>query len=695
VAIALPAGDVSLIATPIPPDGTTRGLDQFTLANGAVTGATTKSLPGGTYTVSAHYAGDGTNAPSDSTPVQVTVGKESSQAFIVVPSFDSQSNLLNGNATSVVYGSRYILRVYVTDKNAAASTTGPPSPTCYQENLLTCPSGTVTLTDNGALLDTGGGGLGIFNLNDFAYTRDLTPSLLGGVHSLVPTYSGDASYNVSSSINSFTITPDPVSFGLQVLTPTPILGVPFQTIIAAYAQYPGAAVTTGTVTFYDGTTQLGNPVPIQGNSGVYQPAFFAFGNLTIATAGSHTLSAKYSGDANYAPFTASTTVNVLNPATANVTFSPSTVNYGSTVTITGVINTLVPASNAALKPTGTFTLSAGYDGQITNGVSTTSMADATGNWEVQATATITPKSSENFEITYSGDNNYEQVSGFSNFLTVIIPEFTLSIPTTPFNVTAGQPGTLQISVVPATNNPSPVTLSCNGNLPIGYSCSLQPSTVNLANGATSTATLTLSPPSGAALVHNAFVSKRGALFFPIGTNSLWPLTLLSGLAALLSLWWACKRRDLRPSLGLSLVFVISLIIGCGGGNSTPPPPPPPVGPFATTTTVSTSSAKVAQGAAVTFTAKVSGQGNPTGTVSFYANGSYYGQSNLIAGTAALNTSLAFPGIYSITAQYAGDSNNLNSTSPGVGESVTGSTVMQVNAQTSTLFHSVNVTVTLQ
>ncbi|MGB4784836.1 MAG: protease pro-enzyme activation domain-containing protein, partial [Candidatus Acidiferrum sp.] len=195
----VPAGDVSLIATPVPPDGTTRGLDQFTLANGAVTGAKTQSLPGGTYTVSAHYAGDGTNAPSDSTPIQVTVGKESSQTFIVVPSFDSQGILLNGNATSVTYGSRYIIRMYVTDKNGVASTTGPPTLTCYQENVLTCPSGTVALTDNGALVDTGGGGPGVYDLNDFGYTRDLTPSLLVGVHSLVSTYSGDNSYSASSN----------------------------------------------------------------------------------------------------------------------------------------------------------------------------------------------------------------------------------------------------------------------------------------------------------------------------------------------------------------------------------------------------------------------------------------------------------------------------------------------------------------
>ncbi len=275
-----------------------------------------------------------------------------------------------------------------------------------------------------------------------------------------------------------------------------------------------------------------------------------------------------------------------------------------------------------------------------------------------------------------------------------IPDFNLSVPNAPFNITAGQSGTLQLSVVPATNSSSPVTLSCAGNMPIGYSCSLQPSTVNLANGATASATLTLSPPSGAALVgRTASVKHTGTLLFPFGTNPLWPVSLLTGLAALLSLRRVQKRKDLRITLGFGLACIISFIIGCGGGNASIPPPPP--GPSTTSTTVTTSASKVAQNSSVTFTAKVAGQGNPTGNVSFYANGAWIGQSTLSGGTATLNASLIFPGVYSITAQYLGDSNNLASTSPGVSEAVTGNTFMQVNGQTSTLFHSVNVTVTLQ
>ena len=119
------SGNVSLITTLSGPSGsTTQGLDQFTLnSSGQVVNATSpNSLPGGNfYQVYAHYAGDGTNAPSDSAPVTVTVGKESSQTFIVIPTFDSNGNQTNGNASSVTYGSNYVIRLFVTDKNAVAS----------------------------------------------------------------------------------------------------------------------------------------------------------------------------------------------------------------------------------------------------------------------------------------------------------------------------------------------------------------------------------------------------------------------------------------------------------------------------------------------------------------------------------------------------------------------------------------------
>ena len=88
-------------------------------------------------------------------------------------------------------------------------------------------------------------------------------------------------------------------------------------------------------------------------------------------------------------------------------------------------------------------------------------------------------------------------------------------------------------------------------------------------------------------------------------------------------------------------------------------------------------------------------GEATGGIAGALLGAGIGSSPLTANTATLNATLPFPGVYSVTAYYAGDGSNSASTSPGVGQAITGSTVMQVNAQTSTLFHSVNVTVTLQ
>jgi hypothetical protein len=300
-------------------------------------------------------------------------------------------------------------------------------------------------------------------------------------------------------------------------------------------------------------------------------------------------------------------------------------------------------------------------------------------------------------VSFSGDSNFADSSQVSNWITVNVPDFSLNLGSTPLNVTAGQSATLQFNVTPLSTNASPVTLACNGNLPSGYSCSLQPATVNLVNGVASPVVLTISPsPSGTAAPANIAPRKHNAfLQLPFGQNPLWPLTLLSGFAALLALICASKKKTLRLSFGFGLVCILSLIIGCGGGSSGGGPPPPPPGPSATTTVLTLSSAKVAPNAALTFTAKVTGQGSPSGSVDFYANGNWIGNSNLLAGSAALNTSFSFPGIYSISAHYAGNTNNLASASSPASEAITGTTIFQVSGTTGALFHSVDVTVNLQ
>src|SRR6266700_4928965 len=101
-------GDVGLVA----PTAVNGGIGDATLSAGSAT-ITTTSLPGGTYNLNARYAGDTTFASSTSTPgVPVVVNKENSRLQYGIVTFDPVTGNINStNATSVAYGSPYILRI--------------------------------------------------------------------------------------------------------------------------------------------------------------------------------------------------------------------------------------------------------------------------------------------------------------------------------------------------------------------------------------------------------------------------------------------------------------------------------------------------------------------------------------------------------------------------------------------------------
>jgi hypothetical protein len=106
-------------------------------------------------------------------------------------------------------------------------------------------------------------------------------------------------------------------------------------------------------------------------------------------------------------------------------------------------------------------------------------------------------------------------------------------------------------------------------------------------------------------------------------------------------------------------------------NQTNPAPVKPA-PLTSTTTLQTSLATAAPGAAITLTASVFGT-NPTGSVTFSANGNTLGTEAVVNGTATLPTSFANAGSYTVTATYDGDSNNTASTSSPVGITITPAT----------------------
>jgi hypothetical protein len=694
-----PTGDVSLIATF--PDGTTQGLDHFTLTNGAISGATTKSLPGGSYNVSAHYAGDGTNAPSDSTPIQMTIGKESSQAFIIVPTFTSTGgSLTNGNASSFVYGTPYIIRMYVTDKNGVANPTGPPSPTCLEENEITCPTGTVSLTANGSPVDGG-----VFSLNNAGYTRDIAPTLGGGTYQLSAQYSGDNSFLASASATpTLTITPAPTfqqwtnSAGSVVVNQPFALGVVVDTGVAGVSP-------TGAVTFLDGNTPLPGTVTYMAQGQNSNVVLYANITTTISTGGAHTLTASYSGDSNYGPSTSSP-VGVVAKYQASIAQSESatSINYGQSIAVTAVVtgNSKGPALAGLLQFSGSYT-------PINNPITLTSGTDANGNPTLTATVSTTPLSSEQISVTYSNDPNYVGGTFVGDFITVNIPDFSLPIPP-PITVTAGQTSTTVINVTPTSGTPSPVTMSPVGGLPGGMSLTFNPPIANL-NGAPVPVTVTLTTigPSGSA---PSVVSTQSKMFLTPETLNGWRVLSLAGALVMLCVAGiAGKQRRYRVAFAASFSWLLALAFGCGGGGAT-------LGgggggggggsPAPTSISITTSNAKVpSSGGSFTVTATVTSTSSKpiTGTVIFNAAQLAFPYPNgvpVVNGVASYTAnvgqgSLQFPvGTYAITALYSGDANNLPSQdTAGVNEVFTGTTQLTIAGQTGSLSHQTNVTVTLQ
>ena len=193
-------GDVVLIGSPTA--GSDISMGAFTLQNGAVTSTTsTLAGSGGTsYQVVAHFAGDGTHAPSDSSPVPVIVAAEPSKTLITIPVFDPNTGKETGNTpTSLVYGSPYIARMDIA--NTTETVTFPMKPVCVP---LSCPTGSVTLSDSVAWSS------GVFPLNLLGYADYFSIQLTGGAHQLSASYPGDNSYGPSSGSYNLTVTPAPI-----------------------------------------------------------------------------------------------------------------------------------------------------------------------------------------------------------------------------------------------------------------------------------------------------------------------------------------------------------------------------------------------------------------------------------------------------------------------------------------------------
>jgi hypothetical protein len=177
-------GDVGLVSNAATGDG----VAGFTLgAGGTVVNGTTDQLTGGTYQVTARYGGDGTFAPSVSAPITVNVAKAASTTVASV-----EISIGGGNYATFTSGAAPVTLFLAANINPSG-------------DLL--PTGTVNFVDtfNGTPTTVASGV--IVNQAFEAFTASGISTFAPGNHSIVANYSGDTTFNASSSAPvTFTIT---------------------------------------------------------------------------------------------------------------------------------------------------------------------------------------------------------------------------------------------------------------------------------------------------------------------------------------------------------------------------------------------------------------------------------------------------------------------------------------------------------
>ena len=278
---------------------------------GGVAALTLTSLGAGAHQFRASYAGDATFAASGAGPVALTVAK------------DTTTTVLAASTPSPVYYQFVTFTATVTADLPGGGT----------------PTGTVTFYDGATPL------AGAALVNGVATYK--TQALAVGGHAITARYNGSTNY-VPSSVPALSepVAPDAVTVAVISTAARPVFGQPVTFTATVAAAPPGAGVPTGMVTFTIDGTVVGPPVPL-GTDGRARYTTAAL------TAGPHTVTVSYAGDAHFLAGTGTFTQTVARAATtAAVAAAPNPAVVGQPVTLTATVAVPAPGAGA---PTGTVT----------------------------------------------------------------------------------------------------------------------------------------------------------------------------------------------------------------------------------------------------------------------------------------------------------------------------------------------------
>ncbi len=596
----------------------------------------TSVLSVGTHTITATYGGSANYAGSTSANYIHTVSKIQTTTSINVPANNPYSN--------------------VTVTVNVMSSFG--TPTTGNMTLSTAPFPTMSQT-----LPLNISGSAVFTIP--------TPSV-NIYHTLNATYVPLASsvYAGSNGSGGFSVGAAGSTTAVTSSSPTSTFGA---SVTFTATVTPTAA--TGTVTFYDsGSTWLGTGA-------------LAAGTATFSTsalvAGSHTITAVYQGDGNYAGSTSPGIIQTVNPTatTTAVTSSSPTSTFGAPVTFTAAVT-----PTAA---TGTVTFSDGATvlgtGSLSGGIATFSTAalavgphsitaayGGIANYAASTSAAITQAVGLAPTQTFVTSNPNPSIFGDSVIFTATVSE-TVSAATATGTVTfrdgATVLGTSTLSGSSATFStaalavgPHSITAAYGGNANFGASTS-SPITQYVSNAATTTVvTSNLNPSTyGVSVTLTSTVTPStatGTVTFSDGATVLGTGSLSGGIATFSTAALAGGPHSITAVYGGNANFAAS----------TSAPITQTVNPAATTTVVTSNSNPSAFGAPVIFTATVSAP-TATGTVTFSDGGVVLGTGSLSGGIATFSTAALAGGPHSITAAYGGNANFGASTSAPITQNV--------------------------
>ena len=283
---------------------------------------------------------------------------------------------------------------------------------------------------------------------------------------------------------------------------------------------------TGTVIFWDGTTTLG--------TGTVSNGAASFSTTTLS-AGTHSITAVYGGDANYNGVTSTAVTQAVNKAATTVT----------------VVSSLNPApSGSSITFTATVTMGASGTVQFLDATTVLGTATVSGGAASFSTTTLSART-HSITAVYSGDANYSRAT--SSVVSQVVqiagappPPFTVASTTGPQSIPPGASASYTITVAGTFTNVVTFTAT---NLPPGSTYSFAPTSVT-PTPAGATSTFTISVPKQSATLHGA--SKTP---FVLGVLLL-PLALL-------------RRTRARPRLLLWLLIGLTslgTISGCGTGG---------------------------------------------------------------------------------------------------------------------------------